>query len=283
MRVRLYLSGVVSVLAVCLAVCLALLVPLAAADVRQFARECSALDQSPEDVVRFCSLALDTRKLGPKGMAQTLVNRGVAYASLDRPKKALADYDRAGALAPDLFEIWPNRGATLLRLGDAVGAFHSYSRALSMAPQDRISLIGRGAALVAGGAPDRALADLNAAIALDPEDPTALYNRGLAYAALGDKLRASADFSEVIALAPRDVDARLQRGQLRERRFGAGALEDYAAAISNDPEDPRPYYRRGRLLDALGEVQAANDDFQRAWRLGYRDEWLHERIIALGG
>lgn len=253
------------------------------ADVRLFARECAALENSPQKTIRFCTRALETQRLGAKPQAQVLVNRAVAFSALDRPDAALADYDQAAALYPWLFETWPNRGRTLLRLGRPLDAFESFERALSLRPNDTPSKIGRAAALIAGGAPDRALEDLDAVLVEEPRNATALYNRGVANMALGRLYDAGLDFSDVIAIEPNDVDARLKRGRLREAPWRDGALDDYAAAIAIAPDDPRPYFQRGRFLDSLGEAARADQDFRRAWELGMRGEWLHERIISLGG
>ena len=255
----------------------------ARADLRAFASACSASDLNPSRAIQFCNKTLALELLGAKGTAQVLLNRGVAYAMIDNPRAALADYDQAAKLYPKLFEIWPNRGEVLMRMRRPVEAYESFDQALRLRPSDRPSLIGRGAALVAAGAPDRALIDLDAAIAENPRDATAIYNRALAYLALGRRDQATADLSAVIALAPRSVEARLQRGKLWEEPDRDAALSDYAVAIESAPDDPRPYYQRGLFLDRLGQVDRANSDFRRAWELGWRDEWLHERITSLGG
>ena len=253
------------------------------ANLRAFASACSASDLNPSRAIEFCNKTLALELLGAKGTAQVLLNRGVAYAMIDNPEAALADYDRAAKLYPKLFEIWPNRGEVLMRMRRPVEAYESFDQALRLRPSDRPSLIGRGAALVAAGAPERALIDLDSAISDNPRDATALYNRALAYLSLGRRDLAATDLSAVIALAPRSVEARLQRGKLWEEPDRDAALSDYAMAIETAPDDPRPYYQRGLFLDRLGQVDRANSDFRRAWELGWRDEWLHERITSLGG
>ncbi|MBX2853406.1 MAG: tetratricopeptide repeat protein [Rhodobacteraceae bacterium] len=255
----------------------------AQADLRAYASACSASDLNPSRAIKFCNKTLALELLGAKGQAQVLLNRGVAYTMIDNPRAALSDYDQAAKLYPKLFEIWPNRGEVLMRLRRPAEAYESFDQALRLRPSDRPSLIGRGAALVAAGAPERALIDLDTALSNNPRDATALYNRALAYLGLGRRDLATADLSAVIALAPRSVDARLQRGKLWEEPDRDAALSDYAMAIESAPDDPRAYYQRGLFLDRLGRVDHANSDFRRAWELGWRDEWLHERITSLGG
>lgn len=255
----------------------------ARADIRAFAEACSDPNLRPDRRVKMCNSALAEKVLGARGMAQVMVNRGASYVLLNRLDLALTDYDDAARLAPDLFEIWPDKGYILLEMRRFEDAFQSFQTALSLRPNDQASLVGRGRALLDGGAPVEALSDFTLALTRDPDDLAALRHRARAYARLGDPLGADADLTRLVGLAPEDVLARLQRADLYAGANPEAALIDYEAAMAIAPDDPRAFYLRGRLLDQMGRAADANRDLRRAYELGWRDEWLIERMIAIGG
>ena len=65
---------------------------------------------------------------------QAWYNRGVALADLGRLAEAIASYDRALEIKPDDHEAWNNRGIALDDLGRLEEAIASYDRALEFKP-----------------------------------------------------------------------------------------------------------------------------------------------------
>jgi len=97
-------------------------------------------------------------------------------ACLDKGKydDAIADYDKAIALDPNVATAYTNRGVTYGRKGDY----------------------------------DRAIADYTKAIAIDANHANAYYNRGVAYEKQGDKEQAIAEYRKVLEIGPSDQDAK---------------------------------------------------------------------------
>ncbi len=107
---------------------------------------------------------------------------------------------------------------------------------------------------------------------------------GLAHKGIGDLDMAITAFDQALTLKPNDPAASLQRADLHAMKGNVdAALLDFSTAILLAPDAARPRYARGRYLDVLGRGQEANEDLRKAWRLGWRDEWLNERIVSLGG
>jgi len=90
------------------------------------------------------SIDLATRALSIAPNPEALSNRGAALRRLDRIEEALADYDRALALAPNGVETWNNRGVALAALNRHGEALAAYDRALAMNPQHLTARFNRG-------------------------------------------------------------------------------------------------------------------------------------------
>ncbi len=69
-------------------------------------------------------------------LVEAVVNRGAAYLAMHRPGEALADFDRALAMAPAHAEkIYFNRAMAREDVGDLKGAYADYAKAARLAPQ----------------------------------------------------------------------------------------------------------------------------------------------------
>src|SRR6185312_13430402 len=106
--------------------------------------------------------------------AEAYNNRGNVLGLLQRPREALASYEKAIHLKPDYAEAHQNCGNTLRGLRDFDGAIKRYRRALSLHPNDAGAHLGLSMALRELGRFDEAAASVKRAIQLDPELPYAL-------------------------------------------------------------------------------------------------------------
>jgi tetratricopeptide (TPR) repeat protein len=118
--------------------------------------------------IRVCSEALDEVMSRPE-RAGVLVNRGAIYMADRNLDAAIADFDEAIALTPDLGEAWINRGTAYRGRGDFA----------------------------------RSVADITRGLELGVAEPAkAHYNRGLAHEGLNDMKSAYLDYKQAVALAP---------------------------------------------------------------------------------
>ena len=81
-------------------------------------------------------------------------------------------------------------------------AIADYDKAIAIAPNVATAYTNRGVAYGGKGGYDRAIADFDEAIKLNPNDANAYYNRGLAYKKKGDKEQAIADFRKALEIDP---------------------------------------------------------------------------------
>ncbi|MAK81730.1 hypothetical protein [Phenylobacterium sp.] len=125
--------------------------------------------QSDERFEEFCDLALETEFLNARDRAGTYVNRGVLRMRRAEYPRAIADFEQAIMMKPDLGEGHVNRGAALI-------GQKRYAESLPA--------IDRG-------------------LELGVEEPAkAYYNRALAHEGLEDARSAYFDYQKAQELAP---------------------------------------------------------------------------------
>src|ERR1700722_2140356 len=101
--------------------------------------------------------------------ARSHVILGRAWHALGRNDDALASFDRAIALAPELAPAHANRADVLSKIGRNAEALDSYDRALALAPDSVADWMNRAVALIALNRHDEAVASFDRGFALDPD------------------------------------------------------------------------------------------------------------------
>src|SRR6185437_5644134 len=84
---------------------------------------------------------------------------------------ALADYDRAVALAPPFPELYFNRGTARLEVGDTAGALADFDYVLAMEPDDVETRLSRIELELGTGDPDAAEADVDSGLRRRGREP----------------------------------------------------------------------------------------------------------------
>jgi tetratricopeptide (TPR) repeat protein len=116
-----------------------------------------------------CDAAVTGQDLNSRDRAATLVNRGVLRLIRREPQAALADFDLALRLRPELGEALVNRGAALVLLGRHAEAIEAITAGLQIGTE---------------------------------EEHEAYFNRALAYERMGETAKAYADFRRAQELKP---------------------------------------------------------------------------------
>ncbi len=109
---------------------------------------------------------------------------------------------------PDNAAIWSNRGNSRVSQNKLQEALADFNHAIELAPEMTDSYLNRGTALEGLGRWSEAIADYNHILEINPNDAMAYNNRGTAQAGLGRWSEAIADYKKAIALAPNLVIAR---------------------------------------------------------------------------
>jgi predicted O-linked N-acetylglucosamine transferase (SPINDLY family) len=115
---------------------------------------------------------------------------------------AVASYDRAIALKPDMVEAYSNRGNALKALKQFDAAVASYDKAIALKPDMAESYYNRGVVMQELKRFDASVGNYDKAIALKPDYAEAYCNRGVVLQKLKQFDAAIASFDKTIGLEP---------------------------------------------------------------------------------
>ena len=107
--------------------------------------------------------------------------QGMAFLSLDQPRKAVETFDEAIRLFPDYADAFANRGVAHNKLGQYQRALQDFDEAIKLNRGLAMAYSNRGNAYSNLDQLEKAIANYNKAIRLDPRIAIAYYNRALAY------------------------------------------------------------------------------------------------------
>ncbi len=199
-------------------------------------------------------------------LANAYLLRGQVHLELGQLPQALADFDQAAQLLPHRPEPYFYRSLICQARGDLQGATAELTKLVRLQPRPPHHLRLAELYLQQGSLPS-ALAHLDEAIARDPTWAPAYACRAKVYGYLGEWEAAVADWSQAIRWDPSPAHY-YWRGVAytwADRYFEA--IADFSRSLEAEPGQPHALYLRGNLLYELGEIKAALDDYEQAFRL----------------
>jgi protein O-GlcNAc transferase len=209
--------------------------------------------------------------LGAALIPEVMVNHANVLAAMGRRDDALADYSRALAAKPDLFEALYNRGNLLLEMKRADAALASFDAALQLRQDMAGVWNNRGTALRDLRQLDAALDSYDRALALAPGHVNALTNRAIALQELKRTDEALAATKAGLALQPNFAEGLYVQGNiLRDQGRMEEALASYEQALAANPAHPH-------ALNGMAQAALSLCDWQRTAALAPR---LKENIEA---
>ena len=180
---------------------------------------------------------------------------GRALAASGLEQQAVEEWRASGA-AP----YFVNQGLALARTGDYAGALAAYERALAIDPDVPQGYYRQGQALSALGREEEAVAALEAAAALEaPSSARRYLLQGEVHVARGEWVAALAAFGRAAELDPRDPEPHHRMGRVREQGMGDrdAAAADFARALQLDPDYAPSRLALGRLAGEQGDCDEA--------------------------
>ena len=230
---------------------------------------------------------------------EALVRRGNSYLRLERPTKAVADFDRVIHRDPLNPSGHTDRGIALLMLGRYDESESEFARSIRLwsTPLDgaiihltlkrnervqeakSVAHAGLGQVYYRTARHQEALMEYDQAIAEFGSDPNTYIGRGDVHRSLGAYTEALADLDDAVRLGPGYARAFASRGRLLEDMKEEGrALVDYDKAIALDPRYAFAYSLRGGLRSRLGGNEEALADFETVARLIPGDAETHKDL-----
>ena len=193
------------------------------------------------------------------------VNRGYILYHQGHVEQAIADYNKAVELDPDLAAAYNNLGWAYYNLGDLNKAFLYYSKAIEKDPRLAKAYYNRAIVYCKQGKYRQAILDFSRGIDIDPVHTDSFYNRGLAYYTEGNFDEALADYNKALEIDPNDADVYNNRGLAYYNQDKMPqALADYNKAIEKDPHLSKAYNNRALVYRSQGQYAQAISDFNKA-------------------
>ncbi len=221
--------------------------------------------KAEEYIPDLIKIVLEAAEKHPQQMLMYLLNFGVKLSSLKYQEEALTTFEKAIAIAPQVFIIWYNRGIILRKLQRYEEAITSYDKALEIKPEAYEVWNNRGIALRKLGKLTEAVTSFDKALKLEPLLDKAWYNRGLALKDLGKIKEAIASYNKALAIKPQLAEAWRSRGILL-KKLGKleAAIASYNRVLKLQPNSPATLYNRASIYALLNKIEPALADLQQA-------------------
>jgi tetratricopeptide (TPR) repeat protein len=199
-------------------------------------------------------------------LANAYLLRGQIRLELGQLAQALEDFDQAAQLIPRRSEPCFYRSLIYQARGDLQGATAELTKLVRLHPSPTYHLRLAELYLQQGSLPS-ALAPLDEAVARDPTWALAYACRAQVYGYLGEWEAAVADWSQAIRWDPRPAHYYRRGIAYAWADRYLEAIADLSRSLEAEPGQPCALYLRGNLLYELGELGAALDDYDQAFRL----------------
>jgi len=192
-------------------------------------------------------------------------NRAVIKEKWNDLAGALEDYGQALKRSPNA-DWYVQRGALYLNLNNELSGLHDFEMAHELEPTNLEALLATAPLKLRYQNPNVALAMCNAAVELAPQRAACYTTRGAVYLSLGQTAQAHADYTMAINLQPDYARAYIGRSMVKRRTHPdpTEALKDLHLAVQHQPKDPFPFAARALLWSQLGQDQAALCDLNHA-------------------
>lgn len=219
-----------------------------------------------------------TDKAAEPTTAEEYSRRGATYASNHKLTEALADFDKAIALAPKESRYVYQRAMARFANGDRAGSFADLDRTISLSPDDADARLQRAQFRLRDGNEAGAREDVKAAdSALAPSSDKRLVMASL-YDRLGSPEAALPNFDSWLASHPEDSSRGIAlngrcwvRGLLN--RDLDNAMDDCNAALRAMPRDASILDSRALIRVRRGEWKQALADYDAALAINPRSAW----------
>jgi tetratricopeptide (TPR) repeat protein len=198
-------------------------------------------------------------------VAEYWFNKGLTLFHLQDFPAAIAAYDQAINIKPQHYKSWYNRGLSLGELGEFTEAIACFAEAIAIQPQNPQPWSSQGLALLKLGEISEAISCYDQALTLEPENPEHWYYRGIALAVAEQFADAIASYDQATELNPDFHEVWIDRGVVL---FNLGnwsqAIASWDQALAREPDLYLAWYNRGIALENLGEREKAIASYGKA-------------------
>lgn len=200
--------------------------------------------------------------------APDYAKQGDACFFENRYDEAIAAYDRALQIQPDLADTWNNRGVVLTRMQRYEEAISSYEQATKIRPHYPDAWNNRGVVLLELQQYQDAIACYEQAIQAKPDYADAWNNRGVAFSKMQQYEQAVISYNNALQIKNDYTDAWNNRGvALSKLQKYEAAIDSYDNAAKIRPDFYRIWYNKARCYALQGKIDQAIENLKRALNL----------------
>lgn len=186
----------------------------------------------------------------------------------NRYEDAIAAYNLALQIQPDLADTWNNRGVVLTRMQRYPEAIASYEQATKIRPNYPDAWNNRGVVLLELQKYQEAIACYEKAIQAKPDYGDAWNNRGVAFSKMQEYEQAVISYNQALQIKNDYTDAWNNRGvALSKLQKYEAAIDSYDNAAKIRPEFYRIWYNKARCYALQGKIDLAIENLKRALNL----------------
>jgi tetratricopeptide (TPR) repeat protein len=186
----------------------------------------------------------------------------------NRYEDAIAAYDRALEIQPDLADTWNNRGVVLTRMQRYPEAIASYEQATTIRPNYPDAWNNRGVVLLELQKYQEAIGCYEQAIQAKPDYADAWNNRGVAFSKMQEYEQAVTSYNQALQIKNDYTDAWNNRGvALSKLQKYEAAIDSYDNAAKIRPDFYRIWYNKARCYALQGQIDLAIENLKRALNL----------------
>jgi tetratricopeptide (TPR) repeat protein len=196
---------------------------------------------------------------------------GSVYRATGKYSEAIAELNRAQALAPNSDEVYWRLGTVYLSKGDMPHAIEAYQKAVQLNPYYWVNENSLGAAYFQMGDYDKALEAFKQVATLEPD-----VNAG--YENSGNVLVQQGKYSEAIPYLQRALQIEPNAGAYSNIGTAYFYLKQYAEsaqafekAVGLNANDTQLAVNLGDAYRAMGQTDKAHGSYQRAISAGYKE------------
>ncbi len=209
-------------------------------------------------------------------------NQGTALMRFGRGREALAQFEHALELNPDMPSLWAHKGETLCMLGESDEALVCHEVSIELDPKCTAAWYRHGVTLRMLERFTESLACHEHALELDPRCWEAWIDKGLVLAALGQRKAELECYDRVLELNPRFLAAwRNKAIALRLSGLSDREIACYERILEIEPWNEDAWYNKGIAFGSLGRYQHELECYDRILEFnpGSERAWTNRGIV----
>ena len=208
-------------------------------------------------------------------IAETHYDLGVSLAGEGKDDAAMSEYRRALEIKPDYAEAFYNLGVCLQKQGQLDQAISQYQKSAEFKPDSAGTHNNLGVALVQEGRTDEAIEHFQKAVQVAPNNTDSLINLGTALLGKGKVDEAAALFQKALEIDANSADAHYGLGNVfMQKRKTAEAIAQFQMSLQVKPANPEVQNNLAWLLATCSPASLRN---------GYKAVDLARQASALTG